>query len=674
MSIRLWGTEKLVNTTTVNGQGTPVVTGLANGGYVIAWNDDMGSGSSVIKFQRFDALGNKTGVEKTVASDGGGEQDQVSICTLSNGSFVIAHRDADPELGPQASTITLTRYEADGTQIGQTSYGSVFTGSTSQPSVRAEGTGFRLSATQLVGSQADVYTSHFDVNGVQLSNTAIDSSTNLAASPEVVETASGLTAIFTKFIGTTDAQITLRTGDASGNFTGTSKILTVIGVLSLDDYIFETHIDSIGQFTDPFVVNYTITSKITGESDFHASLVTGDGTLVADLATGPGSFPEILLQADQTFFLVFQRTGATSSEIVLQHYNNAGMRLGVEIIANTHETGDGQRPTIAQLSDGRFIITWTDASSGSDGSSTAVKQHIFDPRDGVVNGSNDATVAETLVGHDALGDVMRGFAGNDTIYGLAGADVIYGGAGEDYIDGGRGDDTIYGDTHADKLSGGIGNDEIYGGSGDDTLYLGSGEDFGDGGTGFNTLSYYARTQGAIVDMADQTLNAGSATDDTFINIDRINGSDAGADTLSGDANNNYLVGYGGIDKLNGNSGDDTLRGGAGADILSGGTGADKFRYEAVNEGGDSISSFSSLDDFQFVRTAFGNLTGANVGASAFLSRASGSAATTTSHRFVFDQSTETLWYDSNGNVAGGLTKIATIGVDTALSNTDLLLV
>jgi Ca2+-binding RTX toxin-like protein len=278
------------------------------------------------------------------------------------------------------------------------------------------------------------------------------------------------------------------------------------------------------------------------------------------------------------------------------------------------------------------------------------------------------------VGNDAIGDTIVGLAGNDTLYGLAGDDSLYGDDGTDTLLGGRGNDTLYGGQGADKLFGNSGDDEIFGNLGDDTIYLGRGEDLADGGGGFDTLSYFAHSQGAVIDMENLTLNAGAALDHTFTNIDRINGSDLGADTIKGDANANYLAGFGGMDTLSGNSGDDTLRGGAGADNLTGGAGADKFRYDAVSEGDDSISSFSSLDDFQFLRAAFGSLSGATVAASAFLSRTSGNTATTTEHRFIYDQSTDTLWYDSNGSASGGQTKIATINVDTNILNTDLLLV
>jgi Ca2+-binding RTX toxin-like protein len=349
------------------------------------------------------------------------------------------------------------------------------------------------------------------------------------------------------------------------------------------------------------------------------------------------------------------------------------------------------------------------------------------------NGSN--TGGDTLRGNGD-GNHFEGYGGTDSLFGEGGADILkggagddklYAGAGSDIVDGGAdfdlasyfaetagavinfntqslnagsavgdtlvsieringsntGGDTLRGDGSSntffgfggvDALFGDAGIDTLNGGAGDDSLYGGAGGDAMDGGADFDTASYYSEVAGATINLANQALNAGSALGDTLINIERINGSNTGADNLTGDDNANYLVGYGGIDTLLGGNGDDTLRGGVGADILSGNAGADKFRYDAVNEGGDSISTVSSLDDFQFVRTAFGNLAGANVAAINFLSRASGNTATTTDHRFIFDQATDTLWFDSNGTGAGGLTMIADIGANTTLTHLDLLLV
>jgi Ca2+-binding RTX toxin-like protein len=283
-------------------------------------------------------------------------------------------------------------------------------------------------------------------------------------------------------------------------------------------------------------------------------------------------------------------------------------------------------------------------------------------------------IAAVRLAVELVDNTQNGTAGDDVFTGGEKSDRLIGNSGKDTLSGGVGDDFIYGGADSDKLAGNSGNDRVYGEIGDDSIYLGLGKDYGDGGDGFDTLSYYSHSVSITIDMANQNLNAGRALDHRITNIERINGSNIGADKISGDANANYFVGYGGNDKLYGVDGADTLRGGIGADVLSGGAGADKYLYSSASEGGDSISYFSSIDDFQFLRSAFGNLSGPNVAAANFLSRSSGNTATSANHRFIFDQSKDQLWYDSNGSDSGGLTLIATIEANTNLLNTDLLLI
>ena len=63
MTVRKWGTEQLVNTSTFNAQQHPSVAALGDGGFVVVWDDSSGQGgdasSSSIKMQRYDAFGNK---------------------------------------------------------------------------------------------------------------------------------------------------------------------------------------------------------------------------------------------------------------------------------------------------------------------------------------------------------------------------------------------------------------------------------------------------------------------------------------------------------------------------------------------------------------------------------------------------------------------------------------
>jgi hypothetical protein len=131
---------------------------------------------------------------------------------------------------------------------------------------------------------------------------------------------------------------------------------------------------------------------------------------------------------------------------------------------------------------------------------------------------------------------------------------------------------IIGDENDNILIGTGADDEIYGREGNDILVGNDGRDILDGGLGNDTAAYiYLTTQGVTVDLAE-TVNAtldafftpgsynGSAvvsgTDfDALISIENIIGG-AGNDTLSGDALDNIIIGFGGTDVLDGRAGND----------------------------------------------------------------------------------------------------------------------
>jgi Ca2+-binding RTX toxin-like protein len=673
MPLLPWNAVQVANTTTNGFQQDSQITRLTNGDIVVAWQENT-SGNFDVKFQRFDALGNKLGGETLAHGVNAANQTKAGLTALSGGGFVVSWVDA-------SATVLAQKFSANGAAIG----GNIIL---SAPTLVTSGFVDKLDPPviqALAGDQfAVVYTTNnfasgtssvdlvgriVSAAGVPGSAFNIASSTNgRQATPQVALSATGNLVVTwsTYDSGVTAVKFAM--------FSAIGTVITPETTMNTDSTSFQ-ELPSVSLLSNGnFVVTwYKENNQGNVGTDIVGQIISPEGDkigsefLAATTQIGSQYVSRVVALADGKFLVVYDTVN--SGVLGSQMFNGNGTPLGGELTLTN--TGDSffNVADIVALADGRLAVTWTDAALDDYG--YAVAMQILDPREGVINGT---TSGDTLYGHDAVGDVIFAGNGGDTAYGLAGADVMYGGEGNDFLHGERGDDTIYGGADIDRLYGGAGDDQIYGGANDDTIFMGNGEDFADGGTGFNTLSYFARTQGAIIDMANQEFNAGSAVDDTFVNINRINGSDLGADTLKGDANDNYLVGYGGIDTLQGNDGADTLRGGAGADILSGGAGADKFRYNAVNEGGDEISSLSSLDDFQFLRTAFGNLAGANVAAINFLSRASGNAATTTNHRFIFDQATDTLWYDSNGSNAGGLTMIADIGSNTTLTHLDLLLV
>lgn len=87
------GGEFLINSATANNQNTPAITGLPNGGFVVAWTN-QGSVAPDIKAQVYDANGAKVGSEFLVNSASANfDQERASIVTLSNGDFVVTWND-----------------------------------------------------------------------------------------------------------------------------------------------------------------------------------------------------------------------------------------------------------------------------------------------------------------------------------------------------------------------------------------------------------------------------------------------------------------------------------------------------------------------------------------------------------------------------------------------------
>ncbi|HEY7228915.1 MAG TPA: cadherin domain-containing protein [Pseudolabrys sp.] len=105
--------EFLVNTTTSSGQDAPQIVALANGGFVVTWEDFSGVGdgsSGSIKAQIFNADGSRSGSEVLVNTVTDGAQITPKITALTNGDFVVIWDDN----GNPDGTVALKAQVFDG--------------------------------------------------------------------------------------------------------------------------------------------------------------------------------------------------------------------------------------------------------------------------------------------------------------------------------------------------------------------------------------------------------------------------------------------------------------------------------------------------------------------------------------------------------------------------------
>jgi serralysin len=241
----------------------------------------------------------------------------------------------------------------------------------------------------------------------------------------------------------------------------------------------------------------------------------------------------------------------------------------------------------------------------------------------------------------------------DTLYGLNGDDRIYGGGGDDNISDRKGNDLV---------SGGIGNDDIYGYWGNDTYYGGGGNDW--------TFDYFG----------DDKVYGGSGNDtvDAGLGFDSIYGG-SGDDVLSGDSPFEVP----GRDILVGGRGNDTIIAGVNEDTLTGGEGSDTFGFRNIWRGteADQVVGFTSGEDqIGISRSGFSRRFGseADFALGTLLENDffSGSAPQPQGmdDAILYDTDSGRLFFDENGEEAGGRAQVATLQGAPELRASDFVIV
>lgn len=333
----------------------------------------------------------------------------------------------------------------------------------------------------------------------------------------------------------------------------------------------------------------------------------------------------------------------------------------------------------------------------------------------VENITGIGTANLTLTGN-ALDNRITGNVAANTLKGGAGNDVLIGGAGADSMEGGDGNDFYSVDNLADLVievpNGGLGgidivyssinyvlgadveqlvlagsairgygnalDNRLVGSSLNNILYGDVGKDRMEGGKGND--AYYVDDAGDVVvesltgGTADLIYTRVSYTLPAY--VERMFAYGSSAIALSGNSLHNTLNGNLAVNSLKGNAGNDTLNGGAGNDVLTGSSGYDVFLFNTAlssSTNRDRIADFSSAyDTIRLENAIFKSLklTGTLDKTSFVL----GSAARDSNDFVGYNKTTGNLWYDSNGNKAGGQVFFANIGVNKTIAHHDFIVI
>jgi hypothetical protein len=209
----------------------------------------------------------------------------------------------------------------------------------------------------------------------------------------------------------------------------------------------------------------------------HVEALFDNGKLTSNFVIdlGAGQNASVAALAHDRAVVAWENNGDIDFEVVT---TTSGPGGAGPLIAETNPNGFQEKPSVAALPDGRFVIAWVDHNPASGSTDWDVVARVFNA-DGTA-ATGEFALGSSLTGFQSAvsvaGDSFGGFtaawmdsAGNAlkvqsftlsdiTGPGTAGADTLTGSSAADNLIGGPGDDVLAGHGGADLLTGGAGAD------------------------------------------------------------------------------------------------------------------------------------------------------------------------------------------------------------------------
>jgi hypothetical protein len=543
--------EFLVNTTTADYQGSPAITALADGGFVVTWVSNRQDSSNYgIYGQRYNSSGIVAGSEFRINTTTSNQQHYPDITALADGSFVVTWTS----FGQDASNtwgIYGQRYDSSGVAAG-----AEFRVNTTTPSDQLSPAITALSDGGFVvtwmsdgdGSSWGVYGQRYNSSGIVAGSEFRVNTTTTGEQyyPDITALLDGGFVVTWESYGQDGSGIGIygqrynSSGVAAGiEFrinTTTANDQTYLAISALSDGGFVVTWESYGQDgsgTGIYGQRYN-SSGVAAGTEFRVNTTTSDQQ----------HSPAITALSDGGFVVTWGSNFQDGSAIGIygQRYNSSGVAAGTEFLVNTTTAGEQVYADVTALSDGGFVVTWQ--SNLQDGSSWGVYGQRFNANgQAILQGITGSAQADIMdLSTNLTAALLAGGAGDDT-YKVGLNDVVaeLANEGTDTVQssltytlsanvenltltgtaaingtGNAANNLIIGNAATNMLMGGAGNDTLNGGAGNDSLI---------GGTG-NDIAYYAGNQSDF----KFALNAIGNVVITDLNTANV---DEGTDVLNG---------------------------------------------------------------------------------------------------------------------------------------------
>ncbi|WP_157139018.1 cadherin-like domain-containing protein [Asticcacaulis biprosthecium] len=572
-----FGDEVRVNTTTLSHQYQPVVAGLPDGGYAIAWMAiDSDNAYHDVFLQRYDAIGNAIGLQELVNSYKIDDQRNPAIAALANGDFVVTWQSNRDGSG---AGVYHKRFSANAVPVQSGTAADLADGHEDVP---------------LTITQTDLLAGIGDPEGGELSVTAI------SASHGTLSAAAEGWAFTPELNYRGPVVLTYTVSDDEG---ATTQFTTGFNLAPVNDAPALTGIPAVLTMTEDTALTVTMAQLLAGWSDVEGGILSINGVTAnhGNVTAVEGGY---LLTPDADYNGTMTLSYVVSDGQV--GLSNAAMTFNVAPAYDAPERtspavalGATDEDTVKTVTMEQLLLGWTSpdgrtltasnltVTHGSVSYDTGTGNYLITPEanyygpvvlsysigDGVtttpVSLSYDLSrVIDTVTSAETafLGTYLENLTltGEDDIHGYGNAEdnVLRGNAGANWLDGRSGQDTLYGGGDGDIYIVDNGNDVV-------SERTETGTDTGGFDTVRSSVSYL------LTPFVEALVLTGGLDIDGWGN--------AQANYLTGNSGRNRLDGSGGVDIMSGGSGDDSYEVDVAADHI----------VEAASGGTDDVRSLVS---------------------------------------------------------------------------------
>ena len=483
------GDEVRVNMTSMNGENQISSAGLSDGGWVVTWIGQDGSGDGIFQ-QRYNAYGLKVGHEIRVNTTTASFQTEPSVTALAGGGWVVTWASYVTAMGYE---IRQQRFGANGFPIGTETVVDSYRYGAQHPSVTALSDGGWLVTYEGHGPASDgdgdidIFQQRYDADGwtvgeLTLVNTLVEAGQALSTATALKD---GGWVVTWSSVNADGSGIGIRQQRfaVNGQKVGTEVQVNTTTIADQFD-------SSVTALPDGgWLVTWTSGPSMTSPGDIYQQRYASDGQKIGaenrvnTFTPGDQSLASVTTLKDGGWIVTWNSHGQDGHDygIYQQRYTADGRPVGpttptglrleggefeegssgasstAQIHVEAFVTDQGFTYTLLDDAEGRFALSPSGVLTVTDGtrldyeqaSSHRIRVEVSDKLGATHQAwlavSVKDVVSESLTGTSSS-DIIKGGSGRDAFTGGSGPDTLWGGLGNDMLEGGAGKDIFVFDT------------------------------------------------------------------------------------------------------------------------------------------------------------------------------------------------------------------------------------